>query len=169
MMLRQEIIGRENRSNYLSSNKNLVEDIVLSVYKACRHIFCIVSRRICLLHTSKELRPNHYNETFSTRNRYVIPAVWFTICSAYKLLGTLWTFFFPNIGLFAKNKVCHLILELFNLKKQAAVAEFITWSLHERLYLQNVKIHGKPYIYHQLSGQKLKCRRSGSWSFWMLV
>ena len=47
-----------------------------SVYKGCRHIFGIVSRflfgRICVLHTSKELDPNHYNETFSTRNRHDI-------------------------------------------------------------------------------------------------
>ena len=47
-----------------------------SVYKGCRHIFCIVSRflfgRICVLHTSKELDLNHYNETFSTRNRHDI-------------------------------------------------------------------------------------------------
>ena len=134
-MPRQEIMGRENRSNYLSGNKNLVEGIVLSVYKACRHIFCIVSRRICLLHTSKELRPNHYNETFSTRNRYVIPAVWYTIWSAYNLLGTLWTFFFSKYRTFK----CHLILELFNLKKQAVVATFITWSLHERLYFAKCK------------------------------
>ena len=46
------------------------------VYKGCRHIFCIVSRflfgRICVLHTSKELDPNHYNETFSIRNRHDI-------------------------------------------------------------------------------------------------
>ena len=74
--------------------RNLAEGIVLSVYKACRHIFCIVSHflfgRTCVLHKSKELRPNHYNETFSTTNRYVIPAVWYTICSAYKLSQTLW-------------------------------------------------------------------------------
>ena len=74
--------------------RNSAEGIVLSVYKACRHIFCIVSHflfgRTCVLHKSKELRPNHYNETFSTTNRYVIPAVWYTICSAYKLSQTLW-------------------------------------------------------------------------------
>ena len=74
--------------------RNSAEGIVLSVYKACRHIFCIVSHflfgRTWVLHKSKELRPNHYNETFSTTNRYVIPAVWYTICSAYKLSQTLW-------------------------------------------------------------------------------
>ena len=46
------------------------------VYRGCRHIFCIVSHflfgRICVLHTSKELDPNHYNETFSIRNRHDI-------------------------------------------------------------------------------------------------
>ena len=160
MMPRQEIMGRENRSNYLSGNKNLVEGIVLSVYKACRHIFCIVSRRICLLHTSKELRPNHYNETFSTRNRYVIPAVWYLICSAYKLPQTLWSFF-SKYRSFCKKK-CHLILELFNLKRQTVVATFIPWGLHVRLNFATCKNSRETfYIYIYIincSGQKLKCR-----------
>ena len=52
------------------------EGKVLSIYRACRHLFLVVSHflfgRICVLHTSKELHPNHDNETFSTRNRHVI-------------------------------------------------------------------------------------------------
>ena len=47
--------------------------------------------------------------------------------------------FFPNIGLFVKKRVCHLILEPFNLKRKTVVATFITWGLHERLYFAKCK------------------------------
>ena len=87
-------------ARFLSGNKNSTLRRVLSVYKACRHIFCRVSRflfsRICVLPTSKELHPNHYNEMSSTRNGYLIPQ---TLCSF---------FFFSNIGLFIKQ-LCHLV------------------------------------------------------------
>ena len=80
IMLRQEIIGRENRSTYLSGNKKHMRVKSYQFIKTFRHIFCLVSHflcgRICVFHTFKELRPNHYNEKFSTTNRYVIPAVW---------------------------------------------------------------------------------------------
>ena len=87
----------------LSGNKNSTLRRVQSVYKACRHIFCRVSRflfsRICVLPTSKELHPNHYNEMSSTRNGYLIPQ---TLCSFF------FFFFFSNIGLFIKQ-LCHLV------------------------------------------------------------
>ena len=79
-MLRHEIIGRENRSTYLSGNKKHMRVKSYQFIKLAATFFCLVSHflcgRICVFHTSKELRPNHYNEKFSTTNGYVIPAVW---------------------------------------------------------------------------------------------
>ena len=71
-----EVKCRENRLLAEKTGPLSCQVYSTSVYKGCRHIFCIVSRflfgRICVLHTSKELDPNHYNETFSTRNRHDI-------------------------------------------------------------------------------------------------
>lgn len=100
-----EVLCRDKRwlaekisARFLSGNKNSTLRRVLSVYKACHHIFCRVScflfSRLCVLPTSKELHPNHYNEMSSTRNGYLIPQ---TLCSFF--------FFFSNIGLFVKKYI----------------------------------------------------------------
>ena len=102
----------------MSGNKSSSVGRVPSLYLACRLIFCSVSHflfgRICVLPTSKELHPNHYNEMSSTRNKNRIPQ---TLCSFF------FSFLFFKIGLFVKQ-VSHLVLELFSLKRQTVVANF---------------------------------------------